>query len=606
MFKNLRFEVKMFGGFSVILALLVLAAAVGYDGVTRLSERVEKNDVLDSILKGVLEARRQEKNFIIRRDDEYIARTVNETERILREAWEAVERFEDADYRQGMDSVIQAIGLYRGSFDALVKSTGEHDAALAVIREKATDAVRQCDFIAAELRKRLKNEGRASTASLVGEIDGVVRFFLEIRNNGKDFISSGGDPKIRVVVEDMLTDLNNRLLELRDHLTNEDDQRRLAPVISAIQEYTKQFKKLAQTFTSRAESDKTMVNAARQAQKICEDMRGVQKDLMFRQMGLSTKMMAYTALAGVALGLLLAWLITRGLTGPIKRIIQSLGAGADQVSAASNQVSSASQSLAEGASEQASALEQTSASLEEMTSMTTKTAQNAAQADSLMVETGQAVESADRSMEQMAGAMDEISHSGREIEKIIKTIDEIAFQTNLLALNAAVEAARAGEAGAGFAVVADEVRNLAQRAADAAKDTSDLISGTIKRISQGAQYLGQVNDKFKEIDGNARRVAVLIQDIASGSKEQALGIEQINQAVSQMDSVTQKNAAGAEETAAASEELNAQAESMLDVVDDLTLVIMGKNGLVHFRTAETHPAHHGPKPPAALTWRDNS
>ena len=187
-------------------------------------------------------------------------------------------------------------------------------------------------------------------------------------------------------------------------------------------------------------------------------------------------------ISAVVFGILIAFLITRSITIPIRRIIVGLSDGSDQVASAAGQVSAGSQSLAEGASEQAASLEETSSSLEEMSSMTKQNADNANQAKAKMREAEQIVDKVDHHMGEMAGAIGEITKSSEETGKIIKTIDEIAFQTNLLALNAAVEAARAGEAGAGFAVVADEVRNLAMRASEAAKNTGSLIENTIRAV----------------------------------------------------------------------------------------------------------------------------
>jgi methyl-accepting chemotaxis protein len=269
------------------------------------------------------------------------------------------------------------------------------------------------------------------------------------------------------------------------------------------------------------------------------------------------------------------YLISRSIVNPIRNTIEGLNEGAEQVASASGQVSAASQSLAEGSSEQAAAIEETSSSLEEMSSMTKQNAEHAGQANTLMKESNAVIERANIAMNEVTSSMEEISKASVETQKIVKTIDEIAFQTNLLALNAAVEAARAGEAGAGFAVVADEVRNLAMRAAEAAKNTSDLIEGTVKRISEGSELVIKTNEAFSGVTSSSAKVGELVEEIAAASNEQAQGIEQINSAVTDMDKVTQQNAASAEESASASEQMNAQAEEMKGMVESLIMLVEG-------------------------------
>ncbi len=299
------------------------------------------------------------------------------------------------------------------------------------------------------------------------------------------------------------------------------------------------------------------------------------------------------AASAVIIGILLAFFITQGITKPINRIIGGLNEGSDQVASASAQISSSSQSLAEGASEQAASIEETSSSLEEMSSMTKQNADNAHQADNLMKEANQVVAKANKSMDELTGSMQEISQASEETSKIIKTIDEIAFQTNLLALNAAVEAARAGEAGAGFAVVADEVRNLALRAADAAKNTADLIEGTVKKTKEGSDLVNTTNEAFGEVATSTSKVGELVGEIAAASNEQSTGIDQTNKAVAEMDKVVQQNAANAEESASASEEMNAQAEQMKSMVAELATIVGGDRKEDDRRaTGSTNPVSH--------------
>ncbi|MFZ5994817.1 MAG: methyl-accepting chemotaxis protein [Thermodesulfobacteriota bacterium] len=288
--------------------------------------------------------------------------------------------------------------------------------------------------------------------------------------------------------------------------------------------------------------------------------------------------LAIAAIIALILGAAIALFIRRDITRVLYRLIGELDNNSGQITDASTQVSTSSQQLAELASEQAASLEETSASMEEMASMTKQNADNAQQAERLMDETKTVVGKTGDQMEQMAGSMTRIKGQGEEVGKIVKTIDEIAFQTNLLALNAAVEAARAGEAGAGFAVVADEVRNLAQRAAEAAKNTSSLIEETIKNIKEGHELVTQTQGAFQDVATSANKVAELVGEIAEASKEQAQGISQINTAVVEMDKAVQNNAASAEESASAAEELGSQAQSLKDMVTELADYVGTVNG----------------------------
>jgi len=268
--------------------------------------------------------------------------------------------------------------------------------------------------------------------------------------------------------------------------------------------------------------------------------------------------------------------IIRQITSVLRLSVSELGEASNQIASAANQVSHSSQSLAQGASEQAATIQEISSASSEINSMAQRAADNSKQTATIVNHTREGFGRTNQSLSEMVGAMDGIGQSSEKISKIIKVIDEIAFQTNILALNAAVEAARAGEAGMGFAVVADEVRGLAQRCAQAAKDTAVLIEESIERSAGGRAKVDQVSVSMSSVTAESSQIKVLVDTITSGSLEQARGIDQIGRAISQMEQATQISAASAEEGAAAAEELNAQAETMKDVVEQLRGMVEGR------------------------------
>jgi methyl-accepting chemotaxis protein len=455
---------------------------------------------------------------------------------------------------------------------------------LGGVSDKLVKVTARKRFLASDL-------GTAVEAMLAAERGILVRAFMKDKATMEQYNQNFQES----------TDRTKKALDEFVTLSETAEDRRLVDEIGGALE---QIRQGHGGFWSQASSDqidaatetyKTKTNPAiQQAVKIADAFSAQQSDLLLksaqdgqdvvsRSRWITLAMMAFSLL--VAAG---AVVTVRQINRNLKQAIGELATGAGQVASAAAQVASASQSLAQGSSEQAASLEETSASTEEISSMAHKNSDNSSVAAGLVTGSQEKFTETNRSLDQMVIAMQEINASSDKIAKIIKVIDEIAFQTNILALNAAVEAARAGEAGMGFAVVADEVRSLAQRSAQAARDTASLIEESISKSNDGKAKVDQVAVAIRGITEESGKVKVLVDEVSMGSQEQARGLEQIAKAVTQMEQVTQQTAASAEESAAAAEELTAQSEAVKDILERLTAMIGGESA--GSRHAEWAPA----------------
>ncbi|MGA2247870.1 MAG: methyl-accepting chemotaxis protein [Verrucomicrobiota bacterium] len=403
------------------------------------------------------------------------------------------------------------------------------------------------------------------------------------------------DPRRLIDAQTNFAVIKAKLDELRPITTQAADLTQIDGCQAAADAYKKGMTDLQSNWQARDEVGKvrlaTGMELLSEAQNTAEDgltdttsAAGRAANLLSSATFIVVVGLAVAMMIGVTMGIF----ITRGTNRVLNGVAASLSDGSNQVASAAGQVSASSQTLAEGSSEQASSLEETSSSLEEMASMTKRNADNARKANELAKQAREAADKGVGDMQTMSSAMAAIKVASDDIAKIIKTIDGIAFQTNILALNAAVEAARAGEAGMGFAVVAEEVRNLAQRCAQAAKETAGKIEGAIAKTEEGVQISSRVAQTLNEIVAKVRQVDELVSEVAGASREQTDGITQINTAVGQMDKVTQSNAATAEESSAAAQELNAQSEVMKQSVAELLQLVGGNSQSKAIATATSH------------------
>ncbi len=325
-----------------------------------------------------------------------------------------------------------------------------------------------------------------------------------------------------------------------------------------------------------AERGAVLVGDADKTQVLSSEMSEKKNQTNISSLQSTSTLCTSLFVCGLLLCILIASLIVRQINASLREVSAALQESAHQIAHSSSEIAASSQALAQNASEQAATIEETSAASSEINSMAMRTRENSLSTAEIVGSAQSGCERTNLSLGEMVHAMEAIHRSSQEVSKIVKVIDTIAFQTNILALNASVEAARAGTQGEGFAVVADEVRALAQRCANAAQQTTDLVQESIERSVAGQAKMQQVVAGMQTVTLESQRIRDLVEEIKAGSVEQSRGVEHIDTAISQMEQVTQASAAQSEQGAAAAAELHSQADAMSGLVVKLKILVEGR------------------------------
>ena len=648
--KNLSLKAKLFLALGILVTVAIVVAFIGLNKLSGMNDRLnsiatvtaQKVKIGARINQDILAINRAEKNIILASTQEEMdtfAAFIEKTQKEMQERRGRLRELADDSGKATLDEFaakwdkyleankqIREFARLNSNARAKTLSSGDARVAFDKLDKNLSDLIENNQEKLDEARKTATDETKRAL-ELTEKISHATTLLLrvtEYQRAEKNLILATTQEdmdKYAKVMESIEKQVDDRFAQL-EQMVDGNGKQLLSAAKDAYEKYDEFNDQVCQLSRENGNAKAFDLSSgqgrqlANECQTLMEGIVEKNDKAMDADVEMSDKnyasakwLMLLTSSAGISTGLVLAIFVIYGITksfrnlfGGLKsfstnelektaqtfrNIIDGLKEGSEQVASASGQVSSASQSLAEGATEQAAGLEETSSSLEEMSSMTKQNADNAQQANTLSSEAKKAADTGSESMGRMNDAIQEIQKSSDETAKIIKVIDEIAFQTNLLALNAAVEAARAGEAGKGFAVVAEEVRNLAMRSAEAAKNTSELIEESVKNSQNGVDIAGEVGKVLEDIVGSIGKTSDLVGEIAAASQEQAQGIDQVNTAVTQMDKVTQQNAANAEESASASEELSAQAEQMNQIVEELSILVGGSSGNVKMRTTAT-------------------
>jgi methyl-accepting chemotaxis protein len=606
---NLTIGRRIALGFTLVLVLLGIVSAVAWLTLGASGRKLalyagstQETNTAATLETSMLELKLHVNEFLATPTSEHTKAYQDSKQKLDQDLAKAAQLIEDPERKQQLDEAGKLLGQYDSAFQRVVENSGKLD---AVVAGKLTPLG---DSIAKGLQKVLtdaKNNGDMNGAFKVSnalkayfECSSLVNSFL--LTSREDFAESAraGIKSVGASIDKLEKD-QEELVKMDASLKDEEKDKLLKSLRVSADDYTLSLQSIIDLKHERNDLIDTQINRiaplfTAALGRVRQSVIGFQSELEQRARDDQKRnelLVIISTAVGALLAIAAAWFVIRSITRPISAIADLLSSESNQTYGAALTVAEVSSSMADGASRQAASLEESSASLHEMASMTQRNSESAQSAKNLAAEARSTADAGARDMEAMNGAMAAIHSSSAEISKIIKTIDEIAFQTNILALNAAVEAARAGEAGAGFAVVAEEVRNLAQRSAQAAKETAAKIEDASSKSEQGVAISGQVAASLSAIVERIRQLDEMVGGIAQASHEQSEGITQLNQAVAGMDQITQTNAGLAEQASTSAQKLQAQSAEVKAAVGNLLQMV---HGIAADAPAEAVQADHVP------------